>query len=80
MILLWRDGWIKPLTEYEIGSEICAYCKERFAELDFVTSCEFCEAGIMHDICANTHISGHHTHELNAKVSAHKDKRLHDYQ
>ncbi|MGB7953821.1 MAG: hypothetical protein WCF23_07550 [Candidatus Nitrosopolaris sp.] len=80
MMLLWREAWIKPLSEYDLGSEKCAYCKERFNDLDFVTSCEFCELGIMHDLCANNHINTHHGNQVNAKVAAHKDKPLHDYQ
>ncbi len=80
MMLLWREAWIKPLSQYELGSEICAYCTKRFNDLDFVTSCEFCEIGIMHDLCANSHINTHHSSQVNAKVAAHKDKPLHDYQ
>ena len=80
MILLWRDAWIKPLSEYDLGSEVCAYCKEKFNHLNFVTSCEFCEIGIMHDLCADTHISTHHSNQVNAKVDSHKDRPLHDYQ
>jgi hypothetical protein len=34
----------------------------------------------MHDLCANTHINTHHGDQVNAKVAAHKDKPLHDYQ
>jgi len=80
MMLLWREAWIKPLSEYDLGSEICAHCSKRFNDLDFVTSCEFCGIGIMHDLCADTHINTHHSNQMNAKVAAHKDKPLHDYQ
>ena len=80
MILLWREAWIKPLSEYDVGSRICAYCKEGFNHLNFVTSCEFCEIGIMHDLCADTHINNHHSNEVDAKVAFHKDKPLHDFQ
>ena len=34
----------------------------------------------MHDLCADTHINTHHSNQMNAKVAAHKDKPLHDYQ
>ena len=80
MTLLWREAWLKPLSEYEVGTEICSYCKEKFVKIDFVTSCEFCEIGIMHDKCANIHIITDHKKELYAKMAAYKDKPLHDYQ
>jgi hypothetical protein len=80
MMILWREAWIKPLSEYDLGSDICAHCGKRFIDLDFVTSCEFCEIGIMHDLCADTHIKTQHSDQMNAKVAAHKDKPLHDYQ
>jgi hypothetical protein len=80
MILLWREAWIKPLSEFDLGFESCGYCKERFRHLNFVTSCEFCEIGIMHSACADAHISRNHNNQLNAKVAYHKDKPLHDYQ
>jgi len=34
----------------------------------------------MHDLCANSHITTHHSSQVNAKVAVHKDKPLHDYQ
>lgn len=80
MIILWRDSWLKPLSDSDIGSEDCKLCRERFKDLDFVTSCDFCEIGPMHDHCANRHILADHTEKLRAKVEAHKDKPLHDYQ
>jgi len=80
ILLLWREEWLKPLSDFEIGSEICKLCKQRFEDVDVVTSCEFCEIGIMHDLCANSHINTHHSSQVNAKVAAHKDKPLHDYQ
>jgi hypothetical protein len=80
MILLWREAWIKPLSEYDLGFESCGYCKEMFQHLNFVTSCEFCEIGVMHSACADTHISTNHSNQLDAKVAYHKDKPLHDYQ
>lgn len=80
MIILWRDPWLKPLSDSDVGTEKCKYCKKRFSQLDFVTSCDFCDFGIMHDQCANLHILKAHPKELNSKVEAHKDKPLHDYQ
>ena len=80
MIILWRDSWLKPLSDFDIGSESCKYCHEEFAERDFVTSCDFCEIGPMHDGCANRHILTDHANELGAKINAHRDKPLHDYQ
>jgi hypothetical protein len=80
MILLWREAWIKPLSEFDLGFEICGYCKEKFHHLNFVTSCEFCEIGIMHGACADNHIKTNHSNQLNAKIAYHKDKPLHDYQ
>ena len=34
----------------------------------------------MHDACANKHILSNHKKQLEAKINAHKDKPLHDYQ
>lgn len=80
MTLLWRDPWLKPLSDYEAGSDRCGACKKAFGKADFVTSCEFCEIGIMHSPCADKHIVAAHAKELAAKINAHKDKPLHDYQ
>jgi hypothetical protein len=80
MVVLWRDSWLKPLSDSDVGSEHCKLCKKNFAEIDFVTSCEFCEIGIMHDRCANRHILEQHSRVLKSKISAHRDKPLHDYQ
>lgn len=80
MVVLWRDSWLKPLSDFDVGTEECAYCHKKFAEMDFVTSCEFCDIGIMHDACANRHIRAKHQKEVLAKVSAHKDKPLHGFQ
>ena len=80
MMLLWRDTYLKPLSQFDLGTEICSFCNEMFIDLDFVSSCEFCEVGIMHNSCANLHIKQYHYDLLKAKVAAHKDKRLHDYQ
>ena len=80
MIVLLRDSWLKPLSDFDIGTENCKYCNEMFSDLDFVTSCDFCEIGIMHDGCANRHITTDHEHELKAKIISHKDKPLHGYQ
>lgn len=81
MILLWRDSWLKPLSDFDVGTEQCKYCKANFADMEFVTSCDFCgDLGIMHDQCANRHIEADHAKELAARVNAHKDKPLHDFQ
>jgi hypothetical protein len=80
VIVLWRDAWLKPLSDFDVGTDTCKFCKKEFANLDFVTSCDFCEFGVMHDLCANSHIMSRHSKELNAKVKAHRDKPLHDFQ
>lgn len=80
MIVLWRDPWIKPLSDADIGTEKCSHCRKALLKMVFVTSCEFCDIGIMHDECANRHILTKHKKLLQAKMSAHKDKPLHDYQ
>jgi hypothetical protein len=78
--ILWREGWIKPLLTESLPSEKCGICNKEFGELDFVTSCEFCEIGIIHDICANNHIATSHTKELGEKINKHKEKQLHSFQ
>jgi len=80
VIVLWRDPWLKPLSDFDIGSEICKFCKKRYADKEFVTSCDFCDIGTMHDRCANRHIILEHDSELATKINAHKDKPLHDFQ
>ena len=80
MQLLWREPWLKPLIDYDIDSENCSLCKGKFDDISFVTSCEFCIIGIMHDKCANLHILESHISELNAKIVQHKEKPLHDFQ
>jgi len=52
-VVLWREGWLKPLSDLDIGSEICKLCGKKFNDNDFVTCCEFCEIGIMHGLCAD---------------------------
>jgi hypothetical protein len=79
-IVLWREGWLKPLSDFDIGSEICKLCRLRFENNDFVTSCEFCEIGIMHDKCADNHILKDHKNEIIKKTKFHRERRLHDYQ
>ena len=78
--VLWRDSWLKPLSIYEIETDTCKLCKRILCDKDFVTACEFCDIGIMHDSCANQHILNNHKVEVNKKIELHKDKRLHDYQ
>ena len=80
MALLWRDPWLKPLSDYDLGVERCTYCEKSFVEIEFVTSCDFCEIGIMHDQCANKHILSEHKKQLESKIKTHRDKPLHEYQ
>jgi hypothetical protein len=78
--VLWRESWLKPLSTYDIETKVCKSCKRTLIDQDFVTSCEFCDIGIMHDNCANEHILDKHKVEVKKKIELHKDKRLHDYQ
>jgi hypothetical protein len=80
MTLLWRDSWLKPLSDIDIGTDSCSYCRKTFGKIEFVTGCDFCEIGIMHNECANKHILKSHQKELDSKINTHKDKPLHDYQ
>ena len=80
MTLLWRDPWLKPLSDGDVGSDTCAFCKKEFGKVEFVTACDFCDVGVMHDQCANRHILQKHKKEMDAKVNDHRDRRLHDYQ
>jgi hypothetical protein len=78
--VLWRESWLKPLSIYDIETNICKSCKRTLKDQEFVTSCEFCDIGIMHDHCANEHILDKHKIEVRKKIELHRDKRLHDYQ
>jgi hypothetical protein len=78
--VLWRDSWLKPLSIYDIETKFCKSCKRILNDKDFVTSCEFCEIGIMHDNCANEHILKKHKAEVRKKIELHRDKPLHDFQ
>ena len=80
MQLLWREPWLKRLIDYDLDSDHCEFCKEKLKDMVFVTSCEFCNIGIMHDKCANSHIIEKHISELEKKIIYHKDKPLHDFQ
>lgn len=80
MPLLWRDPWLKPLSNYDLGVEKCSYCEKTFVKIVFVTSCEFCDIGIMHEQCANNHILSEHNKEIESKINSHRDKPLHGYQ
>jgi hypothetical protein len=80
VVVLWREEWLKPLSDSEIGSEICKYCKKRFENIDFVTSCEFCEIGIIHSSCADNHVLNNHKEEVINKIKSQRERRLHDYQ
>jgi hypothetical protein len=78
--ILWKEGWLKPLSTESLPNEKCSFCNNDFKELEFVTSCEFCEIGILHDSCCNTHIVKDHKESLEQKVKSHEEKRLHSYQ
>lgn len=78
--VLWREGWLKPLLTESLPSENCSICKKEFNDLDFVTSCEYCEIGVIHDLCANEHTISEHFKELGEKIKKHKEKRLHSFQ
>jgi hypothetical protein len=80
MTLLWRDQWLKPLTDGDAGTDKCAYCGKKFGKIEFVTACDFCDVGVMHDACANKHILAKHRKAIEAKIESHRDRRLHDYQ
>jgi hypothetical protein len=80
MSLLWRDPWLKPLSSHDLGAEKCTYCEKRFVQIEFVTSCDFCEIGVMHDQCANKHILSEHKKQLESKINTHRDRPLHEYQ
>jgi hypothetical protein len=79
-VVLWRESWLKPLTDAEIGTELCSICRLKFQENDFVTSCEFCLVGVIHESCAREHILQDHKLQLDKKISLHRDKPLHDFQ
>ncbi|WP_148687113.1 hypothetical protein [Candidatus Nitrosocosmicus hydrocola] len=78
--ILWREGWLKPLSTESLPNDSCAICKEEFKNLDYVTSCEFCEIGLSHESCCNNHSIKSHIEQIKAKIEAHKEKRLHSYQ
>ena len=80
VVVLWREGWLKPLSDFDIGTEMCSLCKEKFKVVDFVTSCEFCQIGVVHINCADDHILNIHKKEINRKIQTQRDRRLHDYQ
>lgn len=79
-VVLWREPWLKPLTDMETGTDFCAVCRIGFQVMDFVTSCEFCSIGVIHDSCAREHILHEHKSLLDRKVVLHRDRKLHDYQ
>jgi hypothetical protein len=80
MIILWREAWLKPLSDLDVGGDLCTSCKQVFRDMEFVTSCEFCEIGIMHNICAEKHILSLHKDELEKKIKFQRERRLHDFQ
>jgi hypothetical protein len=80
MIILWREPWLKPLSDLDIGGNLCNLCRNGFRDLEFVTSCEFCDIGIMHDTCAEKHIFDEHKDDLERKIRLQRERRLHDFQ
>ncbi len=72
LIVLWREVWLKPLYHSDFGSDFCNLCERRFDDLDFVTSCEFCEIGIIHNNCADKHILNNHKNEILKKSNYNK--------
>ena len=80
MIILWREGWLKPLSDLDIGGNLCSLCRQGFRDWEFVTSCEFCELGIMHNNCADRHIVDQHKDDLEEKIRLQRERRLHDFQ
>jgi hypothetical protein len=80
MIILWREGWLKPLSDLDVGGDVCNLCEMVFRDLEFVTSCEFCEIGIMHNSCAEKHILDQHREDLEYKIKFQRDRRLHGFQ
>ncbi|VFJ15103.1 hypothetical protein [Candidatus Nitrosocosmicus franklandus] len=78
--VLWREGWLKPLSIESLPNDICSICKEEFEDLDFVAACEFCEIGLSHELCCNKHITSHHMNQLKEKINKHREKRLHSHQ
>jgi hypothetical protein len=72
LIVLWREAWLKPLYHPDFGSDFCKLCERRFDDLDFVTSCEFCETGIIHKNCADKHILNNHKNEILKKSNYNK--------
>jgi hypothetical protein len=80
VVILWRDAWLKPLTNYELDSDSCKLCNKPLKDRDIVTSCEFCEIGIMHNQCGTDHIFDKHNAEIEKKIKFHKERKLHDYQ
>jgi len=80
VVLLWRGPWLKPLSSDVVESSTCKFCDVAFKDREFVTSCEFCEIGIMHNQCATDHGSKIHAKDIEKKIEFHKDRKLHDYQ
>ena len=80
MVILWREPWLKPLSDLDIGGNLCNLCRNDFRDLEFVTSCEFCDIGIMHDTCAEKHILHEHKDDLEKKITLQRERRLHDFQ
>lgn len=78
--VLWKEGWIKPLQIESLPSENCGICKNKFKNLDFVTSCEYCKIEMAHDYCVNKHIISDHFEDLEKKIENHSEKRLHPFQ
>lgn len=79
-LILWREQWLKPLNVEDLNLDECHYCKKKFNEFDFVSSCEFCNINVVHDSCANDHLLKMHKKELKKKANEQKEKQLHEYQ
>ncbi len=80
MRIIWKEPWLLPIDEMTLEVTICNYCNNKFRDLEFVTSCEFCEIGTIHTECSEKHIIEKHRKELEKKIESYKEKKLHDFQ
>ena len=48
---------------------VAKVCNKLLKDRDIVTSCEFCEIGIMHEICATNHIFDKHNAKSRRKLN-----------
>ncbi|HKR72878.1 MAG TPA: hypothetical protein VJR94_02070 [Candidatus Nitrosocosmicus sp.] len=63
-----------------LPNDSCAICKKDFENLEFITSCEFCDIGLSHESCCNKHLIQSHIDQIEAKIKVHKEKKLHSFQ